>query len=117
MKKLLVVGIIVLFIGVGVQPAFAIETESSVDNIEKKEDCDCQGINGENDVICIILWIRHTILSLRAYNFWKLTDTVPYGGILYSIYCALMNLYNDRADGIGELAEYYKCEWPQPMFV
>jgi hypothetical protein len=81
------------------------------------EDCDCQGINGENDVICIILWIRHTILSLRAYNFWKLTYTVPYGGILYSIYCALMNLYNDRADGIGELAEYYKCEWPQPMFV
>ncbi len=31
-KKGLVVGIIVLFIGVGVQPAFAVESKSSVDN-------------------------------------------------------------------------------------
>lgn len=45
-KKGLVLGTVVLFIGMGVQPTLAVEPESSIDTtIEKKEDCDCQDVN------------------------------------------------------------------------
>ena len=40
--KSLVVGVIVLFVGLGIQPAFAVEPKLSANNTEKVEDCDCQ---------------------------------------------------------------------------
>ena len=45
MKKLLVVGIIVLFVSVGIQPAFAVENKVSTDKVENVEDCDCQEVS------------------------------------------------------------------------
>ena len=42
-KKGLVAGIIVLFLGVGFQPAFA--NEISIPETSDNEDCECQGIN------------------------------------------------------------------------
>jgi hypothetical protein len=47
-KKGLVIGIIILFIGMGVQPAFAVETKSPIDSVEKVEDCDCQQVSDIN---------------------------------------------------------------------
>ena len=44
-KHLLVFGIAFLFIGLGFQPAFAIESRLSADNIEKEEDCDCSSVD------------------------------------------------------------------------
>ena len=47
-KKGLVLGIIVLFIGVGVQPAFAVETGSSVNTVQLEEDCECEIVDEYN---------------------------------------------------------------------
>ena len=48
MKKIVVIGVIALFVGAGVQPALAVETKSSVDTIEEEEDCDCQTVDRVN---------------------------------------------------------------------
>lgn len=42
LSKTLVLGIILLFIGVGIQSALAVENRVSTDSIEEEEDCDCQ---------------------------------------------------------------------------
>ena len=47
LSKTLVMGVVVLFIGVGVQSAFAINTGTSVNTVQLEEDCDCQA---EGDV-------------------------------------------------------------------
>ena len=49
-KYLLAVGIILLFIVVGFQPAFTVETipNNNSNNIEKKEDCDCKEVSDIN---------------------------------------------------------------------
>ena len=43
MRKLLVVGIIVLFIGVGVYPVIAVETNSSM--VNNQDDCGCEDVS------------------------------------------------------------------------
>jgi len=45
MKKIIVFGIICLFVGVGFQPVFAVESRVSDDKVEKEEDCDCQEVD------------------------------------------------------------------------
>ena len=52
MKKLLAVAIIVLFIGVGIQPAFAVVTDQS---IFRKEIEECSECNGVSDIDLITL--------------------------------------------------------------
>jgi hypothetical protein len=47
-KKGLVVGIIVLFIGVGVQPALAVEPKVSENTMETEEDCGCKEVSDVN---------------------------------------------------------------------
>jgi len=39
MKKVIVIGIIVLFVGMGFQPAFAVDTKQSIDD-NKSEECE-----------------------------------------------------------------------------
>ena len=48
LKKGLVVGVIFLFIGVGINPAFAVKTKTSIVNNQSEEDCGCQVINDVN---------------------------------------------------------------------
>jgi hypothetical protein len=48
MKKIIIIGVIVLFIGVGIKPALAVEPEVSNDNIENEEDCDCQEVSNSD---------------------------------------------------------------------
>ena len=62
-RKGLVIGIIVLFVGVGFQPAFAVESKLSTDNIEKEEDCDCK--SSGPPIICAILFGRMGLLAMR----------------------------------------------------
>jgi len=40
--KTIALGVIIIFITVGIQPALAVERGVSVDNTENEEDCDCQ---------------------------------------------------------------------------
>ena len=44
MKKVIVLGVIALFVGMCFQPAFAVENMLSA-NIEKEADCDCQELD------------------------------------------------------------------------
>ncbi len=39
--KILAIGIIVLFIGVGIHPAFAVDTRQSMVNKANEKDCGC----------------------------------------------------------------------------
>ena len=45
LSKTLAIGIIILFVGIGFQPAFAVETKLSADNTEKNEDCNCPEVD------------------------------------------------------------------------
>ena len=69
MKKIIVIGVIALFVGVGFQQAFAVESRASTDNIEKVEDCDCKGVESQNLVRVKLLFIQlkvvNNILSKR----------------------------------------------------
>ena len=44
-KKTLVFGIIILFIGVSIQPVFAVDNKSSTDNTENENDCGCEVVS------------------------------------------------------------------------
>jgi hypothetical protein len=54
--KTLTLGVIILFISVGIQPALAIESKVSADDIEIK-------IDGENDGVCSYSFLRFLMLS------------------------------------------------------
>ena len=43
--KILAVGIIVLFVGVGIHPAFAVDTRQSMVNKASEEDCGCNDVD------------------------------------------------------------------------
>ena len=69
MKKALVVGVILLFLGVGVQPALA--NEISITNTSVDEDCGCQDVNRLELLRFKLLLIRLEILinsRLSKYN-------------------------------------------------
>jgi hypothetical protein len=47
-KKGFVIGVIILFVGLGFQPVFAVENRVNIDNIEMIEDCECQEVDSQN---------------------------------------------------------------------
>jgi len=57
-RKGLVVGIIFLFIGVGVYPAFAEDTKQSIVNNQSEDDCGCQVVNRYNLFRVKLLLVR-----------------------------------------------------------
>lgn len=63
MNKLWVIGIICLFIGVGVYPAIAVESKSSADNTQKEEDCDCQEVDRLNLARVKFLLTRSEVIT------------------------------------------------------
>lgn len=63
MKKIWVVGIVVLFIGVGVYPAVAVESKSSIDNKHSEDDCGCEVISNPN-----FIKIKGLLDRLEAYT-------------------------------------------------
>ena len=50
MKKIIVIGIIILFLGMGVQPALADEPKVSTNTIENVENCDCETVVSDEDL-------------------------------------------------------------------
>ena len=109
--KALVLGVICLFVGVGIQPAIAIEPKLSSNNIEKEEDCDCQEIDGENDSICWILLIKHFMRSIRANFWWLIWSELPSGGILSQIVWIYYQYLDGLTDDTLRLAKSYDCFW------
>jgi hypothetical protein len=86
-KKALVVGIIFLFIGVGVQPVFAVETKQSIINQPSVEDCDVSKnsleiteevekseVNKQNDDDCLPCVLKEIFLNRLQFpiprDFW-----------------------------------------------
>ena len=63
MKKIIIIGIIFLFVGMGFQPAFAVENRVSNDNIEKVEDCDCQTKDRLNPIVVMHLMTRLQVVT------------------------------------------------------
>jgi hypothetical protein len=104
--KILVLGIICLFIGVGVQPALAIEPKLSSDNIE---------IDGDNDSICDYSMIRFYMLS-GVVLFWVARSAEAYqsGNVfLYEFFKMLATLWMGRALYFLEMGREYNCEWTE----
>ena len=69
-RKGLVVGIIILFIGVGIQSGIAVETKSPIVNNHSEEDCGCEDVNRSNQVSSFICDILDTIFN----NMQKMCD-------------------------------------------
>ncbi|PNX50034.1 MAG: hypothetical protein BV456_08035 [Thermoplasmata archaeon M8B2D] len=66
LNKILITGLICLFIGVSVKPAFAIEIKTSANNIENEGDCEWNQLNTQNEyppIICSILRILIGIIG------------------------------------------------------
>jgi len=63
MKKIIVISVIALFIVVGFQSAFAVESRVSADNIEKVEDCDCQEAENLNPIRVKSLFTKLKIVT------------------------------------------------------
>jgi hypothetical protein len=55
MNKGIVIGVIVLFVGMVFQPAFAIETIPNAEKVEEVEDCDCQENEKYNPIMIKLL--------------------------------------------------------------
>ncbi len=90
-RKGLVVGIIFLFIGVGIQPVFAIESKTSVVNDESVEDCNCETdppfpkICEKIDEILIYFSMQQE----KLYNLYLENEGTPLG----SIYIVMIEIY------------------------
>ena len=71
--KILVVGVIVLFIGIGIQPAFAVDTKTTISN-NQNEDCKSCDEVSESDLIKIDKLLNKVdvysklLLMLSKYN-------------------------------------------------
>ncbi len=63
--KILAIGIIVLCIGVGIQPVFAVDTKQSIVKKESVEDCGCEEIDS-----------RHLVRFERQLNRWEVYSKV-----------------------------------------
>jgi len=63
MKKIIVFGVIVLFVGMCFQPAFAVENRVSTNKVEKVEDCDCQEVSNSD-----FLMIKELLTELDEYT-------------------------------------------------
>ena len=117
MKKIIVIGVIILFIVVGFQPALAVEPKVSENTIEKEEDCDCEEVSDinitphPNATICLCIEIISIILYGRA-GFWEFLSYAyqDYGlGILSAIFEIRANKLYDKAEQVNNLALYYDC--------
>ena len=79
LKKILAVGIIILFIGVGIQPAFAVDTKTSVVNQQKEENCGCEVVSKSNLVkvkrLLNRLEVNSKLLSVLSKNHPELVET------------------------------------------
>ena len=63
MKKIIIIGVIALFICVGFQSAFAIEPKVSENIVEKEEDCECQEIDKINPVRVKLLFTQLKVVT------------------------------------------------------
>jgi hypothetical protein len=63
MSKILVFGVILLFISVCVQPAFAVESILSNENTQIEEDCDCQELDRINQIKVKLLLTRLEVIN------------------------------------------------------
>lgn len=118
LKKILAVGIIILFIGVGIQPAFAVDTKTSIVNQQNEEDCGCQVVNRNNQVSSVICDILYTILNNtmeRIEKYIEKYDEAMESGnmVLANLYCILVILGINSVEYIFFMLEKFDC-WGPP---
>jgi hypothetical protein len=143
LSKSLVLGVICLFICVGVQPVFAVESNVSVDNTEDVEDCDCEtvvsdvdlncldkitdfrdlinmittmkNINADNNGICFFLFVVWCFHLLRFATIWTIHDMLLENGnnIIANIIWNYMDVLSLRAEQLEETARSYECGWAE----
>jgi hypothetical protein len=95
-SKILVLGIICLFIGVGIQPALAVEPKVSTNPIEKVEVCDCQEVDKLNPVRVKLLF---TQLKIRTNILLKKFGHIPEVKENCNDIFKIINSYNPLANG------------------
>ena len=118
LKKILSIVIIILFIGIGIQPAFAVDTNTSVVNQQSEEVCECQVVNRSNRVSSLICDILETILNntmerIEKY-IEKYEDALEAGKTrLASLYYILVILCFHSVEYIFFMLEKFDC-WGPP---
>ena len=127
-KKGLVVGVIVLFLGVGIQPAFASETNTT---IVESEDCiECQVSDGYSLLKARLLLFRLKVVtniisssSLRDLSEVKkdceeildIIDSII--SVDYPMICILLHSYRMSIYGLGIISFDLSCEVTNPQIV
>ncbi len=113
-NKSLAIGIIVLFIGVGIHPAFAVDTNHS---IVSGEDCGCKKVSN-NDFFPIICKILKSIFEPIDDNldyYYELLQNQSKFSILYILYFSKMMVYFGISYVTYTLAAWlFFCDWARP---
>ena len=110
--KILAFGIIVMFIGVGTHPAFAVDTKQPIVNITNEEDCGCNaksdsGICKILELIALSLDERMNLLIVLSKVFEDIPTIIHFFDILgLSIFA--------RFAFIVDLANELNCDWVGP---
>jgi hypothetical protein len=115
-KGILAIGIICLFIGVGIHPAFAVETRQSIVNKASEEDCGCNDEFNKKEILYLFYHRRDLprficeslalLLELLDEMYHKLTD------LGFVILVSVFKFYIiDFLDGIYTL----NCDWMYPF--
>ena len=121
--RFLVVGVIVLFVGMGVQPAFAVDVSTSISDNE--EECDvCPSVKvkytGMNDPICTIIFFISFYMGLRfalVGTIYNLLSLMPFNTLftIYKEYASIRNsfFWDIYMNILNPLYWKYECDyWP-----
>jgi hypothetical protein len=115
MIKILAIGIILLFIGVGIQPLLAVETKSFFGKNKIIEDCDCIVVDKKNSpkLICIKIlvkygrWLWQYELLNSIYSFFMIS-----GSPIAEMIKPFRDLADEKRDYFHDLYyEVYDCDY------
>ena len=110
LSKTLAIGVIILFIGIGFQPVFAIENKLSADNTEKNEDCDCPEVERfypirikflltNLKVVSNIILSRHGYISEIKEICQNILDIIGSNRQLdFTLFCKILENYSNRLE-------------------
>ena len=112
LSKTLVLGVILLFIGISFQPAYAVESKLSADSTENDEDCNCKEIDrldliranlllNKLEILTNILLFRYGHLPEIEESFQELLDIIKsYRQVNHQIICKLLENIVPRLESI-----------------
>lgn len=113
--KILAIGIIVLFMGVGIHPAISVDIRQQIKVIERDESEDCNDCEKTESGICDSLWdIIDSIVSFQE-NLLIIEYKFSYNPILLKMLHIIEDMTHIYGIFVYNLGGHYNCSWYEPM--